>query len=231
MAQVRLIKELLCWVAEGLPDGCKPLLEADRGIGPSPDLIRVVEALGWHYLFRVQGQTRFQLPDGQSAARHELVTQAGRCTAQGKVFKKAGGLDSIAHVIGELPYRQAGCRVTNCAEISGWLYSRRYWQAAAFRDLKSDGWPWQASPIFTPHHANLLVLVLAVAYAFVLSLGTLAFDEPALTAQVVDKSCSVFRIGLRLWQSFLGQLHPLLMELTQDFFVFLDPPSLETVGL
>jgi hypothetical protein len=28
----------------------------------------------------------------------------------------------------------------------------------------------------------------------------------------------------------LGQLHSCLMALTQDFFVFLDPPSLKSVG-
>src|SRR5882672_10189124 len=230
MGQVQLIEELLCWVAEGVPDTCQPLLQADRGIGTSPDLIRVVEALGWHYLFRVQGQTHFQLTDKHSVALQDLVTRGGRWTAQGKVFKKVGWLPSIAHVIWEHPYRQAWCLVTNCPEISGRLYAKRYWQEASFRDLKSDGWQWQASRIFTPHHANLLVLVLAVAYAFVLSLGTLVFDEPALAAHILDKDCSVFRNGLRLWQTFLGQLHPLLMALTQDFFIFLDPFSLKTVG-
>jgi hypothetical protein len=81
-----------------------------------------------------------------------------------------------------------------------------------------------------PQHANLLVLVLTVAYALVLSLGTLAFDEPRLAAQVLDKACSLFRNGLRLWQAHFGQLLPLLADLTQDFFVFLDPPSLKSVG-
>jgi hypothetical protein len=230
LGQVRLIEELLCWVAEGVPDEVKPLVQADRGIGTSPDLIRVVEALGWHYLFRVQGQTRFQLPDGQSVALDQVVTKSGQWTGTGKVFKKAGWLPAIAHVIWELPYVQAWCLVTNCPAIPARLYARRYWQEASFRDLKSDGWQWQASRIFSPHHANLLVLVLAIAYAFVLSLGTLAFEEPVLAARVLDKSYSLFRHGLRLWDACLGKVHATLMNFTQAFFVWFDPPSLKTVG-
>ncbi len=76
----------------------------------------------------------------------------------------------------------------------------------------------------------MLVLVLALAYAFVLSLGTLVFEEPTLAAQVLDKHCSVFRNGLRLWEACLGQLHACLMTLTQAYFVFLDPLSLKSVG-
>ena len=140
LAQVRPIEELLCWV----PDDTSPLLQADRGIGTSPDLIRVVTALGWQYLFRVQGQTHFQLPDGQSIALQDLVTSAGRWSAQGHVFKKAGWLDCMAHLIWDLPYSQAWCLVT------ARVYAQRYWQEAAFRDLKSDGWHWQNSPVFIP---------------------------------------------------------------------------------
>jgi hypothetical protein len=231
MGQVHLIEELLCWVAEGIPDGCQPLVQADRGIGTSPDLIRVVEALGWHYLFRIQGQTRFQFPDGRSVALKEVVNKSGQWTAAGKVFKKAGWLPAIAHVIWDLPYVQAWCLVTNCPAISGRLYARRYWQEASFRDLKSDGWQWQASHIFTPHHANALVLVLTVAYAFVLSLGTLVFEEPALAARVFDKRFSLFRHGLRLWDDCLGNLHATLMTVAQAWFVWFDPLSLKTVGL
>jgi len=230
LGQVALIEELLCWVAEGVPDGVKPLLEADRGIGTSPDLIRVVAALGWQYLFRVQGQTRFQCADGQSIALKDVVTKSGQWTGTGQVFKKAGWLPAIAHVIWDVPYVQAWCLVTNCPDISARLYARRYWQEASFRDLKSDGWQWQASHIFTPHHANLLVMVLSVAYAFVLSLGTLAFEEPALATRVLDETCSLFRNGLRLWDAVLGQVHAALSAFSQPFFVFLDPLSLKSVG-
>ncbi len=231
MAQVRLIEELLCWLAEIIPDGCRPLVQADRGIGTSPALMRVIEALGWHYLFRVQGQSRFQFADGHTAALKDLAKRGRTWTGHGKVFKKAGWLNCMAHVIWDLPYVQPWCLVTNCPDISGWAYALRYWQEASFRDLKSDGWQWQASRIFIPAHANLLLLVLSVAYAFVLSLGTLSFDEPSLAQRVLDKHCSIFRNGLRLWQTFLGQLHPLLMALAHDFFVFLDPPPIKTVGL
>src|SRR5262249_54779176 len=230
MGQVHLIEELLCWLVEVIPDTCQPLLEADRGIGTSPALMRALEALGWHYLLRVQGQSRFNFADGRTAALNTLTQRGGQWTARGKVFKKAGWLNCIAHVIWELPYVQPWCLVTNCPDITAWTYALRYWQEAAFRDLKSDGWQWQASRIFMPDHANLLLLVLSVAYAFVLSLGTLAFDEPELAARVLDKHCSLFRNGLRLWQTFLGHLHELVMALTHDLFVFLDPPSLKSVG-
>jgi len=218
---VRLIEELLCWLAEGVPDDTSPLLQADRGIGTSPDLIRVVTALGWQYLFRVEGQTHFQLPDGQSIALQDLVTSAGRRSAQGHVFKKAGWLDCMAHLIWDLPYSQAWCLVT------ARVYAQRYWQEAAFRDLKSDGWHWQNSPVFIPHHANLLLLVLSIAYAFPLSLGTLAFEQPALAVRLLDKRCSVFRNGLRLWQLALSRLPSILNDLPHPFFIFLDPSLLK----
>jgi hypothetical protein len=229
LGQVRLIEELLSWIAEGVPDDCVPLLQADRGIGTSPDLIRVVQALGWHYLFRVQGTTRFQLPNGQAVSLRQLVSPGGHWTAQGKVFKKAGWLDCIAHVLWELPYRQAWCLVTNAPDLPARTYAMRYWQEASFRDLKSDGWQWHTSHVLVPHHANLLLLVMSVAYALVLSLGTLAFEEPLLARRVLDKRCSVFRNGLRLWQLGLTFVHALLHNLSHTFFVFLDPASLKSV--
>lgn len=229
--QVALIAELLSWIAGGLPAGCVPLLQADRGIGTSPDLVQVVNALGWHYLFRVQGQTRFLSQQGDLVALKDLVTVGGYWTARGKVFRKAGWLSSIVHVLWEQPYRQAWCLITNCPTIDAYAYARRYWQEASFRDLKSDGWQWQASHIFSPAHANLLLLVLTLAYAWTLSLGTLALEEPTLQPQILDKALSLFRHGLRLWDAFLGHVHALFMRFSQDYFVFFDPLSLKTVGL
>ena len=236
MGQVHLIEELLCRLATVMPSGLKPLLEADRGIGTSPELVKVVHALGWYYLLRVQGQTRFQWPDGPEVALCEVVSRGGQWTAPGKVFKGAGWLDSIAHVLWEQPYEQSWCLITNCPFITPQTYGKRYWQEASFRDLKSDGWQWQTSHIFTPAHANLLLLVLTIAYAWVLTLGTLSLEEaslnPLMTASF-DNQYSLFRNGLRLWEAVLGRVHPLLMTVAQAYFVFFDPlpsPSIKSVG-
>jgi len=229
MGQVALIEELLCWVAEGVPDGVIPLLEADRGIGTSPALVRVVEALGWHYLFRVQGQTRFELPDGSQFALQDLVTPAGAWSQAGRAFKKAGWLPSIAHLYWETPYQSAWCLLTNCPGISSREYAKRTWQEGSFRDLKSDGWQWQSSHVFTPAHANLLLLVMTIAYAFVISLGTLVFEEPLLSQKLLSNHYSLFRLGLRLWQYGLDFIRNATRGLAQPFFVFLEPPPLKSV--
>lgn len=229
MGQVELIEELLCWVAEGVPDGVIPLLEADRGIGTSPALIRVVQALGWHYLFRVQGQTRFELDDGTQFALQDLVSPGGTWTKAGRAFKKAGFLPAIAHLYWEEPYSQAWCLLTNCPTLSAREYAKRTWQEGSFRDLKSDGFQWQTSHVFTPAHANLLLLVMSIAYAFVISLGTLVFEEPSLAKKLDSKRYSLFRLGLRLWQYGLDFIRSATRALAQPFFVFLEPSSLKSV--
>src|SRR5258706_748549 len=50
--QVGLIAKLLERVKLSIPDGCQVLVLADRGIGCSPELCRVVDRLGWHHRFR-----------------------------------------------------------------------------------------------------------------------------------------------------------------------------------
>src|SRR4051794_37273770 len=49
--QVELISKLLSTVANSIPVGITPLVQADRGIGTSAELVRCIERMGWHYLF------------------------------------------------------------------------------------------------------------------------------------------------------------------------------------
>jgi hypothetical protein len=231
--QVALIDRLLSWIAPSVPVGYIPLVQADRGIGTSPDLMRAVERRGWHYLFRVQNQTHMRTDAQPECALRAVLHQAGtEFSATGHVFKKAGWLKTTIHILWGAAYREPWCLVTNCPSVQGWTYAKRYWQEAAFRDLKSDGWQWQSSRIFTPAHANLLVLALSLAYAYVLTLGALAFDDPALRRLVTKGSrptFSVFRLGLRLAKLFLAQF----VDLGGcSFLYFLDapPPRPKTVG-
>lgn len=65
--QAGLIQQLLETVKAGIGDHVMVLVLADRGIGCSPDLCRVVDGLGWHYLFRVTCQTKVDTSQGASA--------------------------------------------------------------------------------------------------------------------------------------------------------------------
>jgi hypothetical protein len=58
--------------------------------------------------------------------------------------------------------------------------------------------------------------VLVVAYAVVLSLGTLVFEELSLADRVPDKPYSLFQNGLRLWDVCLGNVHKTLLIFTQS---------------
>src|ERR687895_2173493 len=93
LGQVELITPLLSWVAQGIPPDTPVLVEADRGLGPSPKLLQEIQALGWYYLVRVQGQVHLRLAQGQEVSFASLVSRKGQ-SWQGPVqaFKKAGWL-------------------------------------------------------------------------------------------------------------------------------------------
>ena len=52
LGRVELIESLLQWVAQGVAQGNR-VVEADWGIGNSPQLLAAIEAMGWHHLVRV----------------------------------------------------------------------------------------------------------------------------------------------------------------------------------
>ena len=93
MGQRDLILTLLGWVAQGSPPGraVTVIVEADRGIGNSPQLLRAIEDLGWHYLVRVSKGVRLKLAGGVEAPIGSLISQEGdRWEGAVAAFKKAG---------------------------------------------------------------------------------------------------------------------------------------------
>lgn len=199
--QVGMIAELLKRVAAGLPLDCQVLLEADRGIGTSPDLIQVVQSLDWGYLFRVQGQTRLKTFQGQEHALKSLVKPGESWQGFVWVFKKYGWLKAYVYLHWEMGYADPWCLVSNVPDLGHATYAMRFWQEAGFRDLKSDGWNWQRSRVWLPDHAERLILILALAYAWTLTQGTFVWDAPSAVQRLIyrgsGKTYSLFRQGLR----------------------------------
>lgn len=194
--QVKLIADLMQQVAAALPSGYTPLLQADRGIGTSPDLIREVKKLNWHFLFRVQNTTHFRFDDGRETALGSLVKRGACWSGKGHIFKKAGWLPMFAHVIWISAYEEPWCLVTNDTTITGDKYAVRSWQEQSFKDLKSSGWQWQDSQVRMPEHAQRLVLVLVLAYAWMLALGTMVACLSDELKHFVTRGKKRVRLGL-----------------------------------
>ncbi len=227
LGQVALIETLVGLVAQALPTGVIPLVQADRGIGTSPDLVRVVEKLGWHYLFRVQKSVVMRHHGQERSLKHLVNAPGQEWRGHGQVFKKDGWLDSTGLVLWALGYTDFWCLITNDPLAFSRQYALRYWQEAGFRDLKSDGWQWHSSPIWTPDHANRLLLVMALATAWMLTLGAFVFDDPALKSYFTKgqtQTYSLFRLGLRFFEAILDHTAPVNWPL-RPFIYLSDPPS------
>lgn len=198
--QVKLILSLLERIRAVLPSGMRPMVEVDRGMGTSSKLLRGVQALGWGYLFRVQGSVRLRTQAGNSMALSQLVKPGESWAGWGQVFKKAGWLPSGVCVHWELGHSQPWCLLTN-SRLSAHHYAIRVWQEEGFRDLKSGGWQWQRSQVWQPAHAERLLLVLALAYAWTLTQGTwlahVPLDIQRLVRDADPDRYSLFRLGLR----------------------------------
>jgi hypothetical protein len=232
LPQVHLITTLLDWVSAVLPAGCQPLLQADRGIGTSPELIRALTDRAWHYLFRVQNDVRLQTQTGSSRPLKHLVKPGEHWRGRGLVFKKAGWLPATVLVVWQAGCAEPWCLVTNAPDVHDFSDGLRSWQEAAFRDLKSDGWQWQRSRVWTPDHAQILLLGLTLAYAYTLTLGQMVLQHPPLFRLIARpgkrQHFSLFRLGLRLWR-FLTASHTAYVP--SLFSPCLDPPLPLCVGV
>jgi len=202
--QVKLIEGLLQRVQKSLKQPVEVLLLADRGIGTSPELCRAVEALGWHYLFRVTCQTKVVTEQGDYTIAQQV--QAGEIwTMSGQVFKQRGRIPAHARALWQVGYDEPWALVTNDERLTGHEYARRNWQEQSFRDLKSGGWQWGISRIRLPDHADRLLLLLALAYGWVLALGSQAISLGYARALIQRKDgswrrqLSLFKEGLRFF--------------------------------
>jgi hypothetical protein len=208
--QVGIVKRLLEQLRQVVPVGVEMLVMADRGIGTSPDLIRILEGLGYDYLMRIQRSTRF-LKDGKALPVGCFAHYGQQWQGRGKVFKKAGWLVATVYVVWEVGYKEPWCLVSNRSDLDPRLYACRFWQEAGFRDLKRDGFHWNQSHVWLPAHAERLLLVLAIASLWTLAQGTLVVTFYPLSSK--QRQHSVFRLG----RDKLRSLAP-------------DTPSLKSVG-
>ncbi len=202
--QVQVIEQLLRQVQQGLPPQTTVLVLADRGIGTSPELCRGVASMGWHYLFRVTCQTKIVIDSGDYTIAAQ-VQPGAVWGAEGKIFKQRGRLPAYARALWEVGYEQAWALVTNDPCVTGYEYALRNWQEQSFRDLKSGGWHWGESHIQQPAHMARLLILLSVAYAWMIAVGSQAValgkSQPLVREKTgkVRRHWSLFKEGVRFF--------------------------------
>lgn len=206
--QVSLIGELLTRLRLLVPPAITLTVQADRGIGTCPDLIRLLDRLQLQYLLRVQGQVRLRLRHGQIHALTTLVKPGESWCGQAEVFKKAGWLRLYVRLEWQLGHVSPWCLVTNSPWRQARDYALRAWHEHSFRDLKSFGFGWHASHTWHPPHAHRLLFVLALAYSWVLSQAVLFTPEERLSLSLsrTTPRLSLFQRGLRWFRRTLHRL-------------------------
>ncbi len=196
--QVEMIADLLRRVQAGVPATKSVLVLADRGIGTSPDLCHKVAAMGWHYLFRVTKQSKIITEDGEYTI-YQQVHPAQTWAASGLIFKKRGRIPAYARAVWSDGYNEPWALVTNDEQLTGLEYAQRNWQEQCFRDLKSGGWQWSTSQVRRPDRMARFMMILVVAYAWVLGLGSYAVHWQR-TRHLIQPTGETFR--RRQWSLF-----------------------------
>lgn len=209
--QVSLILNLLLHVKKSLPAEVDALVLADRGIGTSPQLCRYLdELLAWRYLFRVTCQSKIVTQTGDYTIA-KMVHSGEIWASSGKIFKKRGQIPAHARAIWSDGYDEPWALVTNDPHLTGYEYAQRNWQEQSFKDLKSAGFQWDTSHVWKPTHVRRLLLILALAYGWMVALGYRAFQTgyAARPKRSADGRCerrySIFTEGM-IWFTLMLRL-------------------------
>jgi len=203
MPMPKLVRWMLRQVARCLPEELTVTLLADRGLC-WPTIIRQCRKLNWHYLLRLQSDTRIRLGDGTEKAVSQLADHRGVrwFGADVKVFKKARWLKANVAAVWEPMCREPWLLVTDtrssCACCRG--YCKRTWCEQLHRDEKSHGLNWQKSQVHQPAHAQRLMLLMALATLLAIATGVKTIKRGIrrqLFEPRVRRLLSVFQLGRR----------------------------------
>lgn len=199
--QVKMIANMLSAIKPSIPAGKSVIVMADRGIGTSPTLCKAVEALGWHYLFRVQKTVKIET-DNSVLQPYKQASRGGGWSASGLVFIKRGRIPAHVRLIWDEDCAEPWNLVTNDPELTGREYAMRNWQEQSFRDLKSGGWQLEMCRLRCADRLGRFLAILAMAQGLALSLGSLAVRKNKARRLIKTKSgklrrpLSLFKEGI-----------------------------------
>ena len=220
------IEQLLQRVAQLLPAKVSIVWLADRAFG-TPRFTDLLVAHGWHFIVRVQGQTRFADVIRRENRVDQLAGKKGRFKGTGKVFKSSDWRNMSVVILHRSNCKSPLCLVTDLP--AEWTiahhYRLRYNIEAKFRDYKSHGWHWEHTHVHDLDHTQRLLVGMALATWLTLMVGTQVASEQLqkvptgkrYTPPPVSKM-SLFQLGLeRLRQWAVGNFRHILAFWLDDW--------------
>lgn len=219
--QVLLIYGLLAHVLAALPAAVRPVVQMDRGLAHSSAMLRALKALKVDFLVRVKATARFTSRRGHSQLLRQMLQYGETTWAQGTLFAHKHSIKGSIYLTWELGQAEGWCLFSNDPHLAGQRYALRWWQEESFKDLKSGGWQWQISQVRCPQRMERLLLVMAVSYGWMLSLGVLLGAAPVQVQRQVAtrdglQTSSLFRLGLR-WFKRLFHCTPAALQVRLCF--------------
>lgn len=208
------IDQLLSEARALLPAGVTVTVLADRAFG-SPAFTDRVAKRGWHWIVRLQGQTRCRDHCGRERPVADLMGAKGeRKKMRGQVFKKAGWREASVVVYWGRRHRTPLCLATDLAP--DWVILHRYRQRFSieptFRDYKANGWHWEQIQCQNLAHLQVLLVGMALATCLTLLVGALQaatyLAHPSSGKRYTRPwggKYSLFQLGLRLWHTCLAE--------------------------
>ena len=158
------------------------LLLADRAYG-RPDFLDLLEALNWHYVVRIQGQTRILCSDEASLAARTFAPDKGSVWCSGDkpeswpraiaAFKGAGWRACQFVAAWAPEAEEPWLLITNLKATSERFldYASRWAIERTFLSWKSHGWDIEALQMTSPLRLGRLLVGIALATLWTLACG------------------------------------------------------------
>jgi len=205
---------LLREVKTRVPDTATVVLLGD-GEFDSPALQAEATGYGWDYVCRTAKNIQISADGEAWSSLEDLgVTRGGRVGRKGVLFTKDAGYGPVMviawwgrdytdpiYLVSNLKSMHAACE---------W-YRKRAHIETFFSDQKSRGFQLDRSHLSDPARVARLMLAACLAYLWVIYLGKVAQDDDWVSRIHRRHRCdlSLFQLGLRLLDYFLGHDHPI----------------------
>lgn len=199
---------LLRYLYRLIPPGVEVSLAGDNEFG-AIDLLRQLDAWGWHYVLRQKGSHWVSKTGIYWQPFSTLIDTPG----QTHWFPQAYLTDQHAYRVNLLAHWEKGEKEPwllatnfNTAGLALQNYSRRMWVEEMFGDLKGHGVDLQQTHLQHFERLSRLMLAVALLYVFVVAFGSQVTKrgERPLVDRNERRDLSIFRIGFYSLERYLA---------------------------